>query len=237
MDSSGIKGPVYGILREVENFFQRNTRLAHKIVDFKRVDIPEYPYDAIREAVINAMAHRDYNRLGAPIMFSIFDDRVEISNPGGLLPGMNIKKLDGHHATRNQRICEIFHQTRDMEKYGTGIGKMKKLMREHGLEEPEFSEEGDFFVVKFYGPGENILDLVSDIPEERMVDLRELGLNDRQIKALAMMVNEGKVFTNEIYQETFDISKNTALRDLRSLLKAKQIIREGRGKATKYMTS
>jgi ATP-dependent DNA helicase RecG len=160
---------------------------------------------------------------------------VEISNPGGLLPGMSINKLDGHHASRNQRICEIFHQTKDMEKYGTGIGKMKKLMKEHGLEEPEFSEEGDFFVVKFYGPGENILDLVSDIPDDRMVDLKELGLNDRQIKALEMMVNEGKVFTNSLYQETFEVSRRTATRDLKGLIEVNMIHMSGIKKGTKYV--
>lgn len=237
IDSLEIKGLIYEILKEVEKFFKRNTRLANKIVDFKRVDIPEYPYDAVREAVINAIAHRDYNHLGAPIMFSIFDDRVEISNPGGLLPGMNINNLEGHHATRNPRICEIFHQTKDMEKYGTGIGKMKKLMKEHGLEEPEFREEGDFFVVKFYGPGENILDLVSDIPEERMVDLKELGLNERQIKALEMMVNDGVIFTNALYQETFQLERRTASRDLRKLVDLKQVYKIGSGRGTKYKAS
>ena len=63
-----------------------------------------------------------------------------------------------------------------MERFGTGIGKMKRLMKKHGLPEPELSEEGDFFVAKFYGPGNNILDLVSGIPEERQTDLREMGL-------------------------------------------------------------
>lgn len=234
LDSMEIKGPIYNILKEVERFFKRNTRLANKIVDFKRVDIPEYPYDAVREALINAIAHRDYNRLGAPVMFSIFDDRVEISNPGGLLPGLNINKLEGHHATRNQRICEIFHQTRDMEKYGTGIGKMKKLMTEHGLEEPEFREEGDFFVVRFYGPGDNILDLVSSIPDERMVDLKELGLNERQIEALGMMVNDGVVFTRVKYEKVFNVSRRTAARDLKDLITKKQIYRVGKSVDTKY---
>lgn len=81
IDSQEIKGPFYKMLNEVEAFFKRNTRLASKVVEFKRVDIPEYPFEAIRAAVINAVAHRDYTRHGAPIIISIFDDRVEISNP------------------------------------------------------------------------------------------------------------------------------------------------------------
>ena len=206
------------MLEEVEAFFKRNTRLANKIVEFKRVDIPEYPFEAIREAVINAIAHRDYFRRGAPIMVSIFDDRVEIGSPGGLLPGLNIKKLEGHHATRNEAICNIFHETMDMERFGTGIGKMKKLMKEHGLPVPQFSEEGDFFVVKFYGPGDKILDLVSSIPEHRQTDLKKLGLNDRQIEALRLMVNEKKTMEIVDYRKLFKVNEKTARRDFKKLI-------------------
>ncbi len=65
LDSQELEGPFYKILEDVETFFKRNTRMANKIVEWKRVDIPEYPFKAIREGVINAMAHRDYNRRGA----------------------------------------------------------------------------------------------------------------------------------------------------------------------------
>lgn len=236
LDSQEITGPIYHVLRQVELFFLRNTRMANKIVDFKRVDIPEYPYDAIREGLINAIAHRDYNRTGAPIMFSIFDDRVEISNPGGLLPGLKISELEGRHESRNNKICEIFGHTKDMENFGTGMGKMKRIMTEYGLQEPEFREEGDFFVSRFYGPGDRILDLVSDIPEERMVDLKKLGLNDRQIEALRMMVNEGKVFTRLMYEKTFKISERTAVRDLNGLINKDQIYKIGSSRNIRYVT-
>jgi len=234
IDSQEITGPIYKMLGTVESFFLRNTRLANKIVEFKRVDIPEYPFEAIREAIINAIAHRDYNRRGAPIMISIFDDRVEVRNPGGLLPGLNIKKLEGNHATRNESICKIFHETRDMERFGTGVGKMKNKMKEHGLLAPEFSEEGDYFVVKFYGPGDKILDLVPSILEHRQTDLKKLGLNERQIEALRLMVNEKKNITNEIYQSIHKVSRRTALRDLHGLAKLGQVKTEGIGKGTKY---
>lgn len=219
IDSKNITGPFYKMLDEVELFFKRNTRLASKIVEFKRVDIPEYPYEAIREAVINAIAHRDYANRWAPIMFSIFDDRVEISSPGGLLPGLNIKKLEGHHAARNKVLCDIFHETRDMEKFGTGIAKMKRFMKEKGLAEPKFTEEGDFFVVRFYGPGEKILDLVPGIPKERQLDLKELGLNDRQIESLRLMVNNKERMTIKRYVGLFkEISEKTAKRDIKKLV-------------------
>ena len=235
IDNKEITGPIYRMIDEVEVFFKRNTRLANKIVDFKRIEIPEYPFEAIREALINAIAHRDYNRRGAHIMFSIFDNRIEILNPGGLLPGLDIKNLEGEHEHRNDLICNIFHETKDMECFGTGIEKMKSLMLEHGLREPEFSEQGDSFVVKFYGPGDKILDLVSNIPDERKTDLKELSLNNRQIEALKMMVNENKIFTNELYQKTFEVSDRTASRDLKGLVDKNQIRSEGEYKGTKYM--
>jgi len=234
IDSQEIKGPIYRMLDEVEMFFKRNTHLASKIVEFKRVDIPEYPFEAIREAVINAIAHRDYTYRWAPIMFSIFDDRIEISSPGGLLPGLDIKNLEGHHATRNKVICDIFHQTKDMEKFGTGIGKMRRLMREHGLSEPKFLEEGDFFVVKFYGPQDKILDLVPSIPEERQTDLRKLGLNERQIEALKLMINEEKTFSNREYRKSFNVSNQTFVRDMQILSKLGFVISEGIGRSLKY---
>jgi ATP-dependent DNA helicase RecG len=168
-------------------------------------------------------------------MFSIFDDRIEISSPGGLLPGLDIKKLEGHHATRNKIICYIFHETKDMEKFGTGIGKMKRLMKEHGLSEPEFSEEGNFFIVKFHGPGDKILDLVPSIPKERQIDLRELGLNSRQIEALKLMVNEKERMTTKKYCQKFKISRNTAYLDLSELLKKNMILVKGQGRSLYYV--
>lgn len=234
IDSQEIKGPIYQMVDQVENFFRRNTSIANKIVDFKRIDIPEYPYEAIREGLINAIAHRDYNRTGAPIMFSIYDDRVEISSPGALMSGVTLENIDSKHEERNHSICAIFHETKDMETFGTGIHKMKESMVEHGLKEPEFRLDGGFFVVRFYGPGKNILNLVANTPEIRTTNLTDLKLNERQLKALEMMVNQKIAFTNSMYQKEFDVSRYTASRDLKDLVEKEQAYIVGKGKGTKY---
>lgn len=234
LDSEEINSSLYEIVDNIEKFFQRNTRSASKIVGSKRADIPEYPFEAIREAVVNAMAHRDYNRFGSNIQVDIFDDRVEVLSPGGLLPGLDIKKLEGIHETRNRKICEIFHETKDMERYGTGIAKMKKFMKGHGLAPPDLSQPGDFFKVIFYGPGKNILDLISSIPAERQVDLEEQGLNERQIEALSLMVNKGEVITNKKYRKLFKISQKTAASDLKKLVEKNQIVMKGKGRNVRY---
>jgi len=164
------------------------------------------------------MAHRDYLRIGSNIQVDIFDDRVEITSPGGLLPGLDIKNLEGVHETRNKEICKIFHETKDMERYGTGVAKMKNGMEEQGLKPPIFSQPGDFFRVSFYGPGEGILDLVSNIPEERQIDLKELGLNERQIDVLRLTVNEEKTLTITQYSQKFFVNEKTARRDFKKLI-------------------
>jgi len=237
IDSKELIGPFYKILDDAEGFFKRNTRLANKIVEFKRVDIPEYPFEAIREAVINAMAHRDYNRIGSNIQIDIFDDRIEVTSPGRLLPGLNIKNLEGVHETRNKEICKIFHETKDMEKYGTGITKMNKWMQDNGLKPPVFGQPGDFFRVIFYGPGEKILDLVYNIPEERQTDLKELGLNERQIEALRVMVNESQTFTNRKYRDVFKVTNKTAANDLNTLVKKGMAQVKGKGRSTVYLAN
>jgi len=232
IDSQELTGSIYKILDDVENFFRRNTRLASKIVEFKRVEIPEYPFEAIREAIINAIAHRDYFRIGSNIQVDIFDDRIEITSPGKLLPGIDIKHLEGVHETRNKEICKIFHETKDMEKYGTGIGKMKNWMKEHGLEPPIISQPGNFFRITFSGPGDKILDLVSNIPEDRKTDLSHL--KERQVKALELIYNENKKISRKEYAQKFNISIRSAQRDLRQLVKENFIVQEGLGRSVKY---
>jgi ATP-dependent DNA helicase RecG len=108
---------------------------------------------------------------------------------------------------------------------------MRRLMREHGLVEPHLEDLGDFFAVAFYGPGDRILGL---IPEEGVTDLRALGLNERQIEALRLMVNEGKELNNADYRQLFNVSKNTASRDLQALVKTGWVRVEGTGRGTRY---
>ena len=134
--------------------------------------------------------------------------------------------------TRNETLCRRFRDIGEMEQFGTGITKMKRLMREHGLEEPVFEERGSFFKVTFYGPGERILDLV---PRAGVTDLRELGLNERQIEALRLMVNEGRELTNRDYREMFGVTYITAFRDLSRLVDLNLARAEGAGRGRKYV--
>lgn len=149
---------------------------------------------------------------------------------------LSVKEIIINNSTLREffDVFLIFHETKDMEKFGTGVGKMKRLMKEHGLSKPEFKEEGGFFVVRFYGPGDKILDLIPSIPKERQVDLKELGLNERQIESLKLMVNEGKRFSNREYRKAFNVSNQTFVRDMKALTKLEFVTTAGVGRSLKY---
>lgn len=135
---------------------------------------------------------------------------------------------------RNRLIAELLFNIGYIERWNTGILRMRRWMREHGLSEPVFEEVGQSFRVTFRGPGDAILDL---IPEEGVTDLRDLGLNERQIEVLRLMVNEGQVVTNRWYRERFGVTKKTAADDLGGLVERRQAIRVGQGRSTRYRTA
>ncbi|MGB2771761.1 MAG: helix-turn-helix domain-containing protein [Anaerolineae bacterium] len=231
IDSVDLRGTLPEMIDEAERFIRRNTRTAAKVVGFKRREISEYPHEATREAICNAVCHRDYFMDGSTVRIMIFDDRIEVNSPGSLPPGVTIKNIDRKHVLRNKLIANYLYDIYYIEKWGTGITKMRGLMHEHGLAEPIFEDLKSFFSVTFYGPGEKILNL---IPEEGVVDLRELGLNERQIEALRLMVNEGVELSNRAYRDMFAVSRPTATRDLRKLVETGWVRETGKGRSQEY---
>ncbi len=231
IDRAELRGTLPELIDEAEKFVKRNTRRATKIVGFEQVNVTEYPYEAIREAITNAVAHRDYLFSGASIRVMIFDDRIEIESPGRLPKGITLKTLEGSHVLRNELIAGLLYDIEYIEKWGTGIRRMKDLMRSHGLSEPEFEEKDRFFKVTFHGPGDEILDLIK--PGDR-TDLRGLGLNERQLGALKLIINERKTFTIKEYVGCFDVNDRTARRDLKKLIEFGFIEKLGKTKGAYF---
>ncbi|MDR3223289.1 MAG: DUF4062 domain-containing protein [Methanobrevibacter sp.] len=231
LDSIDLKDPIYSMLKKCKNFIISNTKTAQEIIGFDRKDINEYPYDALREGIINAMAHRDYNIDNVPILFSIFRNRIEIISPGKLLPPATLEDLGLIPVHRNKKICELFRETKDMERRATGIRKMQRIMKEHGLKQPKFEEIGELFKVTFYGP-EKMEDLFKS--KKNSSNLRELNLNDRQISALEYMINNNKELTANLYAKLFNISRPTASRDLNKLVNLDLIKRHFNGKFNEF---
>jgi ATP-dependent DNA helicase RecG len=183
----------------------------------------EYPLEALREAITNAVCHRDY--LEVPhIQVRWYDDRLTFFNPGGLPPPLRLEDLKREHPSnpRNRLIAEMFFYLGWIERWGGGIQKMLNECAAAGLPEPEFEEAQGALWLTFRK------DLLTD------EHLRSLGLTERQIKAVRWVKERSRI-TNAEYQQLFQVSKRTASDDL-SLLETKGLLeRVGkRGKGTYY---
>ena len=111
-----------------------------------RIELWEIPETVFKEAIINALAHRDYYENGGRITVELFDDRVEIANPGGLVSAIPRSEFGRRSLTRNPLIFGLFEKIRMVEHIGSGITRMRELMNDEGLTPPEFSMDGMFSV-------------------------------------------------------------------------------------------
>ncbi len=166
----------------------------------------EIPPDVVREAIVNAVAHRDYALAGA-VQVSVFADRVEVWNPGVLPPPLTPERLREPHGSvpRNARICEALFLARYIEKYGTGTLMMIRESVEHSLPEPDFEQRAGEFTVTIW----------RDWLTEQVV--AALGLNERQARAVVHLKVVGRVSNHE-YQQITGATKKTASRDLAEML-------------------
>jgi ATP-dependent DNA helicase RecG len=141
-----------GIVADIEDslrFIERNTRTAYRIEGLRREDVPEYPMKALREAITNAVMHRDWFIEGANVFVEIYTDRIEISSPGGLPKGMKFADLGRKSIRRNALLADMLHRITFIEKAGTGIKRMREEARAQHCPAPTFEENG-FFTAIFY---------------------------------------------------------------------------------------
>ena len=198
-------------------FVKEHIKLHAKIVGLERVETWEYPIDAIREAVTNAICHRDYEEYSNG-QVRIFDDRIEIWGCGSLPEPLTVDDLKQSHRSilRNPLIGKCLFLIKFIEHWGTGTNRIIDACVAHGLPEPIFEELSGSLVVT----------LRKIISKE---SLREMNLNERQIKAVSYVEEKGSI-TNKEYQVLFDVSRVTATRDL-NLLERKDILKRiGKGK-------
>ncbi|HWR32392.1 MAG TPA: ATP-binding protein, partial [Chitinophagaceae bacterium] len=186
-----------------------------KFAGLQRVEKLEYPEEALREAIINAIVHKDYT--GTVIQLKVYDDKLIIWNPGTLPGDLSIEQLKKRHSShpRNRNIADVFFKAGYIEAWGSGINRMIEACRKAGLPEPDIKEtEGGIEVI-----------FLKDIFTEDF--LTKQDLSPRQIKAVLFVKEFGSI-TNAKYQEINKVSKPTATRDLQEL-SIKQIL-ENKGK-------
>lgn len=188
------------------------------IKGMKRYEVLEIPEIAIREALLNALIHRNYHQL-APIKISLFDDRIEILSPGtfpGPLDPTNLQS--GITFLRNPLICRVFREANYVEKMGTGLVTIFKSYKQHGLPAPSITEDHAF--------------VRCILPRGQMKAIRSLPENTKDIYE---MICSGEK-TLEDLMAAFSLSRSSAWRRLKKLIDSGLVIRIGRTRGAKYRT-
>ena len=155
LDNERIEGTIPEMLQGALQFVRKNMR-TKTIIDSatgKRIDHTDYPVEAVREAVLNALVHRDYSihTEGMPIQLLLFEDRMEVRNPGGIYGRIKADQLGKVQPdTRNPVLALALETLGVTENRYSGIPTIRRAMAEYGLPDPEFLDERGSFLVKFY---------------------------------------------------------------------------------------
>ena len=221
-----IEAPLVTLLERAFETIRPHIRERQRLVDLFFEERLEYPTFAWQEAIINAVAHRDYGFEGVDIEVWMFDDRLEVCSPGELVEPVTLERLrkrERVHASRNPRIVRVLTDLGYMRELGEGIPRMFDVMEGEGLYPPEFRLEADviFTVIlrntPVYGP------------ETRrwLRQFEPLGLSGNQKRLLAYAREHDGTFTSRAYQKLAGVDIYTASRDI------KDLIRKGVARRTK----
>jgi predicted HTH transcriptional regulator len=238
-DQEDVRGPVPIAIDRVISFVDRNTRHPIRIVGLERVRLDEYPSEALREALVNAVAHRNYEDAGRKIMVEVFSDRVVVSSPGLPPKPLTIQKLrSGRYkpCSRNPVLAQALSHFHRIEERGSGMRRMHDQMISHGLGAPILTEDTGYLQVVFTGPGNDIKRLKIPRTTSAQSSLGEAAstLNPRQ-KKMAKLLVRGEELTSRRCQELYGVSRDTANGDFDLLATLGIAQRKGAGRSTIYV--
>lgn len=185
IDDKEYSGNIITLLKEAASFIKNNSKKAWKIEGLNRIEFIDYPEDAVREAIVNALVHRDYNIIGSEVHIDMYDDRLEIISPGGMYDGKNIQEVDIDKVAsirRNPIVADIFSRLDYMERRGSGLKRIKEAFRDEKLVE-FYSNQSSFYVVMRRQTDDKILEIEDERLNERIKSEYERitsGLNSNE---------------------------------------------------------
>ena len=192
VDKKEFEGSIIMQLEKAYQYVLEKINLGSDIVGIYRVDKYEIPPKSIREVIANAVIHRSYLEPN-DIQVALYDNRLEITSPGMLLSGVNVKRMkEGYSKLRNRAIASVFAYVNIIEKWGSGIPRIMNEIREYGLQEPEFIPFENDFRVNIYrksynttqstqGSTQNRINTTQDISEKEKLDIKNLTETDKTI--------------------------------------------------------
>ena len=192
VDKKEFEGSIIMQLEKAYQYVLEKINLGSDIVGVYRVDKYEIPPKSIREVIANAVIHRSYLEPN-DIQVALYDNRLEITSPGMLLSGVNVKRMkEGYSKLRNRAIASVFAYVNIIEKWGSGIPRIMNEIREYGLQEPEFIIFENDFRVNIYrknynttqstqGSTQNRINTTQDISKKEKLDVKNLTETDKTI--------------------------------------------------------
>ena len=215
-DRHEFAGSLFRQFEDLTRIMDSYNRLSSPKLDgMKRIDQRDYPVQAIREALLNALIHREYG-LGGYTLISLFDDRMEIVSLGGLIRGVEMSDIMmGVSYLRNKRLAEIFYRLQLIEAYGTGIDKIKESYKGQA-KQPIFESSPNAF--KIVLPKIGAKEMVKDGREDEIIDL---------------IKQKGEIVRNDV-EKLLNVSSATATRILTKMVESGQIKRSGSARSIKY---
>lgn len=240
LDNVAIEGSIPEMVRETLSVIKRNMSRRAVVAGAGRQDTWDYPEPALREAVVNALVHRDLSpaSFGAQVQIEMYPDRLEVRNPGGLFGPVQIDSLGTEtlSSSRNSALLKMLEDVRIpgedrtvCENRGSGIRTMITALRSAGMSTPEFRDHISSFVVKF--PNHTLLNTGF---VDWVATLNEPGLTQSQVVALAHM-RDGSVIDNPKYRQLAGVDSRIATQELQDLVVRELAEQEGTGRWATYM--
>ena len=228
LDMKILEGTITELRENAMRFIAEHIKKAVFFDANQRYDKWEYPLRALEETLNNALAHRDYLSNG-DIQLAIYDDRIEIWNPGELPKQITPEQLKGKHKSipRNPFLADRLYLIKYIERWGRGTNRIVEDMRQDNLPDPVFANHSGGFEVVLMGPGKSFEKAIED------AKFHKLNLNDRQKQAVEFIKEHGEISRKQ-YVDLAGISVRQANRDLSNLLGKKVIVPVGSGRSLRY---
>ncbi len=219
-----IEGPLARVIERAWNVTMEEMKVEAVVNDLRREERPQYPRFAVREAIVNAVCHRDYRLGGRRVEIRMYEDRLEVISPGGLPGYITLDNIVEEHFSRNPRVVAGLFQWGYIEELGLGIDRMIEEMLQHGHAAPLFEAKPYSFTVR----------LQSAVQRTPVIHWPS-NMNERQMRALTLLEQQGRITNRDYRQLCPDVNPETLRLDLVDLIDKGLILKIGDKKGTYYI--
>jgi ATP-dependent DNA helicase RecG len=241
VDSGKAEGNFFDLLDAGMAFLFKHLSLSGKIVGFQKKEQLEIPAEALREALTNALCHRQLEKYNLTPSIAVYDDRVEIENPGRLPFDLTPVTIKSSHASYpyNPLIAEVLYRSSFLESWGSGVSRMVDACKEQGVPEPEYEVNGGFVRIVFPRAtgkvDEGINGPVNEKSKEKIKEKGKEKIKEKTLDKVYRLISENSKVTTAELAELCGVSENSIYKTVRKLRESGRIVRKGGDKGGEWV--